>query len=395
MLDGDLARAEEGKKAMSSSSANTSTDARSAACMFPGCERPVRGRAGEGGGKPPIYCDLVNPTTGKLAHTPLTAARERAKQRQGATGHPAGLNGEAPASAARDRAVGLLDQFRAAAEQMSGTLGAAIEAMSAAGDLESVSAELTAARRQVERTRLETDERIQTAEAARDQATADNAAARQTAAEAAAARDEAISELDALDATLAATRAELEQARAEHTAELERLRAEHTSHLDQHRTEAAGQLAAVRTGAAEQIAAAQVEAAEQIRAAQADATGRIQAAEAARDQALGAAAAARQAATDANRHAEAAREELRQARTEHRDELTTLRREHRDELTAERRRTDTALDTLRAEHRRETDTLQAALTALHDAAQHEAPALPPEQQATPSRSKRHPNELGR
>ena len=83
------------------------------------------------------------------------------------------------------------------------------------------------------------------------------------------------------------------------------------------------------------------------------------------------------------------------ARTEHRDELTTLRREHRDELTAERRRTDTALDTLRAEHRRETDTLQAALTALHDAAQHEAPALPPEQQATPSRSKRHPNELGR
>ncbi|MGH3438208.1 MAG: hypothetical protein ACRDRN_17295, partial [Sciscionella sp.] len=175
MIDGDPDPAAEGKKAMTS--ANTSTDARPAACMFPGCERPVRGRAGEGGGKPPIYCDLVNPGTGKLAHTPLTAARERAKQRQGATGHPAGLNGEAPASAARDRAVGLLDQFWTASEQMSATLGAAIEAMSAAGDPESVSAELTAARRQVERTRLEADERIQTAEAARDQAAADTAAA--------------------------------------------------------------------------------------------------------------------------------------------------------------------------------------------------------------------------
>ncbi|MDQ2788440.1 MAG: hypothetical protein M3Y73_01525 [Actinomycetota bacterium] len=369
------------------SSANT--DARPTACMFPGCERPVRDRAGEGGGKPPIYCDLVNPATGKLAHTPLTAARERGRQqRQRVTGHPAGRNGDAPASLARDRAVGLLDQFRTAVEQMSGTLDAAIEAMSAASDPETVSAELTAARRQVERTRLEADERIQTAEAARHQAAADTVAAHQAAAEAAAARDEAISELDALDATLGTTRAELEQARAEYTAERERLRAEHASDLDQQRAESERQLTAVRTAAAEQQAAAEAQATEQVRAAQTDAAGRIHAAEAARDQALTEASAARQAATDATRHAEQAREELRQARTEHREELTALRREHRDELTAERQRTDTALDTLRAEHRRETETLQTALTALQGVTAKDEQPAPPGLQATQSRGKR-------
>ena len=59
-------------------SAGTGTSA--ATCMFPGCGRLVRERAGDGGGKPPIYCDLVNPATGKLAHTALTAARERARR---------------------------------------------------------------------------------------------------------------------------------------------------------------------------------------------------------------------------------------------------------------------------------------------------------------------------
>jgi hypothetical protein len=49
--------------------------------------------------------------------------------------------------------------------------------MGAAGDPETVSAELSAARRQVERARLEADERCQAAETARDHAVADAMAA--------------------------------------------------------------------------------------------------------------------------------------------------------------------------------------------------------------------------
>ncbi len=338
---------------MTNAHSSTEVGSRAATCKFPGCGRPVRERAGEGGGKPPIYCDQLNPVTGKLAHTPLTAARERARrERQGSGGQP-GLAGEAPASAARDRAVGLLEQFRTAGEQLTDTLVAAIEAMTSAGDPESVSAELAAARRQVDRARLEADERVQVAESARGEALTEQAAARQAVAEAAAARDEAITELDALDATLAATRAELEQVRTEYTVE-----------LDQFRAEADRQLAAVRAEAAEQVGAAQQWAAEQVRAVQAEAHQRVQAAEAARDQAAAEASAARQAAADATNRAEEARAELRQARTEHREELTGLRQDHREELAAERSRSDTALDSLRAEHRRETEVLQAALTAV-------------------------------
>lgn len=347
-------------------SANSSAGGGAARCMFPGCERPVRERAGEGGGKPPIYCDALNPATGKLAHTPLTAARERARrERQGANGQPAGLVGEAPASASRDRAAGLLEQFRAAGEQLTTTLTSAMEAMASAGDPESVSAELTAARRQVERARLEADERIGAAEATRDQATAEAATARQAAAEAASARDEAITELDALDATLATTRAELEQARTEHAIELERLRGEHIGELDRLHVEAEGQLTRVRAEAAAQVATA----------------------ETARDQALTEASAARQAATDATSRAEETREELRQGRAEHRDELAALRREHRDELTAERSRADAALDTLRAEHRREIETLQSALTALRTAQPEQSTADPLEPERPAARKR--------
>jgi len=324
-------------------SATSSPDAGAGTCMFPGCGRPVRARAGEGGGKPPIYCDLLNPTTGKLAHTPLTAARERTRQQrhQGANGQPAGLP-TAPASAARERATGLLEQFRTTAEQLTGTLAAAVEAMTRAGDLESVSAELTAARRQAERAHLEAEERIQAAEAVREQALAEASAARQAAADATAARDEAITELDALETTLSATHAELHQARTTHATELDRLRAE----------------------ADQQLTAVRAEAAEQIRSTHTEAAQRIQAAEAVREQALAEASAARPAAADATHRAEQAREETRQTRTEHREELATLRREHREELSAERSRAETALDTLRAEHRREIEALQAALTAL-------------------------------
>jgi colicin import membrane protein len=342
-------------------SANTSTSDGSATCAFPGCERPVRDRASDGGGKPPIYCDLANPVTGKLAHTPLTAARERTRQeRQGATRPPAALIGETPASAARDRAVTLLDQFRVAAEQMTGTLAAAIEAMTSAGDPDSVSAELTAARRQVDRTQLEAAERVQAAEAARDQAATDAASARQAVVDAAAARDEAINELDTATLALGAVQGELKQARTDHDAKLQQLRAEHSSELERMRTEAAERVAAM----------------------QAEAAGRVQAAEAARDQAATDAASARQAVIEATRRADEAREELRQSRTDHREELTTLRREHRDELAAERQRADATIEAMRAEHHRETQALQAALTALRTT-QHEQPTPQPQQATRP------------
>lgn len=347
-------------KAMTS--ANTPTG--SSTCAFPGCERPPRARAGEGGGKPPSYCDLVNPATGKLAHTPLTAARERDRlQRQSVTGQPAGLAGETPASAARDRAATLLDQFRTTAEQMAGTLAAAVEAMTSAGDPESVSAELTAARRTVDRIRLESDERIQAADQARDDARADAETARRAAAEATAARDEAMGELDTVEVALTAARAELEQARADHREELGRVRSE----------------------AEQQLTAAEQRAAEQIRTTKTDAVQRVQAAETARDQALAEASAARQAASDATGRADEARAELRQARTDHREELATLRRERREELGAERQRSDAALDTLRGEHRREVEALQEALTTLRAVAQQDT-AQP--QEAQPERKRR-------
>jgi len=347
------------------SSAGTGSGA--ATCMFPGCGRPARERAGEGGGKPPIYCDLVNPATGKLAHTPLTAARGRARrERHDAEGQPAGLMGEAPASTARDRAAGLLDQFHAGAEQLRSTLAAAVEAMTVAGDPDSVSAELAAARRQVERARLEADERIHAAEAVRDQALAEATAAHHAAGEASAARDEALTELDTLEGILTAVRADLDQARAEHADQVAALRAEHAREMERLGAEADRQLAVVRAETAQRISAAEHRAAEQVHHAQADAAGRVQAADTMRDQALADASAARQAATDAISRAQEAREELRQAREELRAELAAQRQEHREELAAERSRADAALDTLRAEHRRETQTLQAALAALRD-----------------------------
>jgi colicin import membrane protein len=341
---------------MTSTNTQNGDDDGSVTCAFPGCERPVRDRAGDGGGKPPIYCALLNQTTGKHAHTPLTAARERARrERQGTSGQPAALTGETPASAARDRAATLLDQFRTTAEQMTGTLAAAIEAMTSAGDPESVSAELTTARRQVDRMQLEADERVQAAEAARDQATIDALATRQVTAEAAAARDEAISELDTVEATLVTTQTKLEQARIDYAAELEQLRAE----------------------AAAQVAVVERRAGEQVRAVQAEAAGRVQVAEAGRGQAATEASAARQAATDAARRADETRKELLQARTDHREELAALRREHREELAAERQRADATLEVVRVEHRRETQALQAALTAPRPAQDEQRAPQPP------------------
>lgn len=372
-------------------SANTS-----ATCAFPGCGRPVRAKAGDGGGKPPIYCDLTNPSTGKYAHTSLTAGREEARlEKLAAVEQPAAaLVPVAPASEARVRAQGLLEQFRAEVGRMTSTLQSSVEAMTEAGAPENVSKELTAARLQVERSRVETAQQISDAEQARDQALAEAETLRTQVSEAKTARNEAIAELETAETTVSELREELEQAAADHAAELERLRGEHVAELRRLRTETEQQIAAARSDAAEQIATARSEAADQ-----------VQAAEQARDRALTEATTARQAATDATGRADEAREELRQARTEHRtelatvrsehreelataeqarvqaatehrDELAALRKEHRAELAAERQRADAALEIVRAEHRREIEALQQALAALRD--QHDEDTVPAE-----------------
>jgi len=360
-------------------SANTSET-----CAFPDCGRPVRAKAGDGGGKPPIYCDLTNPSTGKYAHTSLTAGREEARlEKLAAAEQPAtALAPVAPASQARDRAQGLLEQFRVEVGRMTGTLQSAVTAMTEAGSPDNVSNELTSARREVERVRLETAQQISDAEQARDQALAAGETLRTQVSEAKTARNEAITELETAETTMSELRQELERVAADHAAELERLRGEHVAELRRVRADTEQQIAAARSDATEQIATARSEAA-----------GQVQAAEQARDQALTEATTARQAATDATHRADEARDELRQARTEHRtelatvrsehrdelaaaeqaraqaatehrDELTALRQEHRDELAAERQRADAALETVRAEHRREVEALQQALTAL-------------------------------
>lgn len=341
----------------------------SATCAFPGCGRPVRPRAGDGvGGKPPIYCDLTNPATGKWAHTPLTAARERAKQRNGAAdGDRAPDAGETPASGARERAASLLEQFQAAAGQMSTTLQQAVEALQAAGDPDSVSAELTAARRHRERVQWDADERITAAETARDTAEEDAAAARTEASEARAARDEAITELDSSEAQLAQVREQLETARAEHAEQLEHIRAETATEINRLSAEAEQRVRDVEAHAAEQVAAAQREAARQVTDA-----------EQARDRAAADAAAQRQAAGDAAQARDELRAELKQLRADHRDELAALRKEHRAELHDERQRADTALTNARTEHRREIDAFQHALAALRATGGQHADDTPPE-----------------
>jgi colicin import membrane protein len=351
-------------------------------CAFPGCTRPVRPRSGDGGGKPPIYCDLINETTGKYAHTALTAARERVRlERAGATGLGVADSGERPASAARERAATLLDQFQSSAASMAAQLAEAIAAFEQAGDPESVSAELTAARRMVERTRLETDERVTAAESARDEAEAIAAARAGEAREAAQARDEAIAELETAETALAEARDELAAERQRTAEQLDTLRAEHTAELDRVRAAAAEQVRAAQADAEQHVQAAQEQARSEIETARARFDEQLVAAETKRDRAVADVTRAQQAAQDITAQRDELRADLKQLRADHRDELTALRREHRDELTAERQRADVALQTLRAEHAREIEALNRALNMLR-ASHTEQPVAAPATEAS-------------
>src|SRR5699024_7155116 len=107
-----------------------------------------------------------NEKTGNLAHTALTAARERARlEKQGngsgeESSDDSAAATESPASAAQARAASLLEQFRAETQRVGTTLQQGLEALAEAADPESVSSEISAANRAARRSQLEADEAV-------------------------------------------------------------------------------------------------------------------------------------------------------------------------------------------------------------------------------------------
>jgi colicin import membrane protein len=88
-------------------------------CEFPGCGRDKR-PAGPGAGRPPAFCDLRDPRTGKDAHTAKTAFRERKRIERAASGDVVSeAEEEAPATFARESGAELRDR---AGAMLSGAL---------------------------------------------------------------------------------------------------------------------------------------------------------------------------------------------------------------------------------------------------------------------------------
>lgn len=286
------------------SSVETDTHGVRDTCAYPGCIRPRRRRAGDKGGKPPIYCDLINENTGKYAHTPLTARREeqrRARQTgsngwtsTNTTAKPDGANSavsvERSATVARERAASLLEQFRTETAGLSDTIATALAELAAAADPDLVRAELDDAHRRVERIQFETTQQIKDAQRARDQATAAASQLAKDRDNAIAVRDQAIDDLERAERERDEAIANVEQARADaatsiaearHDAEAEIERARHRAATDvaQCRTEAAGQImvlqrqrddAAVAASRADAIAKRGADDAERLRIEMAD-----------------------------------------------------------------------------------------------------------------------------
>lgn len=216
------------------------TGGQRSACAYPGCSRPPRSRAGSGGGKLPIYCDLRNDNTGNFAHTPVTARREedrRSRKDGGNRGAGGGSSADVDgagddvgvgrlATAARERAGSLLEQFRAEIGQLSETIVMALDEFAAAADPDAVRAELNEAHRRVERIQFEAAEQVRDAHHERDQAMA---------AAAAATRADAIARRAADDAER--LRIELADLRCEHKKELADLRTDNKAALTDQATQ--------------------------------------------------------------------------------------------------------------------------------------------------------------
>ncbi|HEX5117822.1 MAG TPA: hypothetical protein VFW65_21780 [Pseudonocardiaceae bacterium] len=286
-------------------------------CTYPGCTRPPRRRAGDKGGKPPIYCDLLNENTGKYAHTPVTARREEQRRtRQTGTngrGSPA-VSAEQTsatitvetgrsATVARERAASLLEQFQIEAAGLARTITTALAEFTAAADPELVRAELDDAHRHVERIQFEATEQVKDAQRERDQAT--NAAHQlvKDLDEAIEVRDQAIDDLE-----------RAERQRDEATAAAEQAHEDAAAVIAQSQQDVEAEIDKVRQGTAAELAQIRAEAAEQITAAQRE-----------RDVATVAASRAEAIAQRAVDDAERFRTEMGDLRREHKKELADMR----------------------------------------------------------------------
>lgn len=323
----------------------------SSTCAYPDCTRPPRPRAGAGGGKPPIYCDLLNDNTGKYAHTPVTARREeqrRARQtgtntqvsaavKAERTGANCGVGGGRSTTVSREHAASLLEQFRTEAADLTETITTALAEFAAAADPELVRSELDDAHRHVERIQFESAEQIKDAQRERDQAT--NAAHQliKDRDEAIAVRDQAIDDLE-----------RAEQERDEATASAEQARADAATVIAQAQQEVEAEIEKVGQQAATDVARIRAEAAEQITTAQRE-----------RDRAAVAASTADAIAKRAADDAERLRTELADVRREHKKELADLRADSKAALADQAARLQEVYE---AEITRLTNQITAAAT---------------------------------
>lgn len=282
------------------------------ACAYPGCPRPPRPRAGTGGGKPPIYCDLRNESTGNFAHTPVTARRE--ENRRARHAHADGGVSVAPvvdvdsvgghsATGARERAGTLLEQFRTEVGRLTETIAVALDEFAVAADPDTVRVELDEAHRQVDRIRFEAAEQVKDAHRERDEAMSAASRLAEDRDEAVAVRDQAIDDLE---------RAEHEPDDA--NAAAEQVRADSAMAIAQVKQEADGEVERVRQVAAAEASSVRAEATEQIRTASRE-----------RDEATATANRADAIARHATDDVERLRTELTNLRHEHKKELADLR----------------------------------------------------------------------
>lgn len=299
------------------SSVQTTMDSARSTCAYPGCTRSPRRRAGDKGGKPPIYCDLINENTGKYAHTPVSARREeqRRARQTGANGRAGtavtveqdGASGvvgvQRSATGARERAGGLLEQFQAEAVELTKTIAAAVAEFAAATDPDLVRAELDEAHRRVERIQFEAAEQVKDAQRERDQATTTTLQLIKDRDEAVAVREQAIDDLE-----------RVERERDEVAAAIDRVRADAAKTVTQAKQDAEAEIEKVRQHEATEVARIQAEAAEWVAAARRE-----------RDDAAVAASRADAVAQRAIDDVERLRTELADLRREHKKELADLR----------------------------------------------------------------------
>lgn len=300
----------------------TATSGKRTACAYPGCTRPPRPRAGTGGGKPPIYCDLINDNTGKWAHTPVTARREEERRARPptATGGTArhvsavadgGVDGgpatERLATVARERAGSLLEQFRTEASRLGDTIAAALDEFAKAADPDKVRAELDEAQRRVERVEFDSAEQVKDANRDRDRSAAAALQLMKDCDEAITVRNQAIDDLEHAERDRDAALVAAEGARADAVAAVAEVKRDAAAEIERVRQQTASDVAQIRVESADQVSDARKECDEaKVVASRADAI-------------------AKREASDAER----LRAEFADLRRDHKKELADLRADHK------------------------------------------------------------------